>query len=62
MRSIIFIGSVLACLYCLFFAGYVAVVATDVRAVYWLGTLSVVAAIAYGIIAYSRRPWVDPWR
>lgn len=57
-----FFACALASLYCVFFMVFMVFVATKMDFTFWwLQTLSAIAAIVYGFLAYNSRPWANPW-
>ena len=62
MKNLKFFACAFASLYCVFFMVSLAISVPKVDLFFWyLEFLCFVAAIVYGILAYNRRPWANPW-
>lgn len=62
MKNLKFFACSFASLYMIFSMVFVALSVPKVDFIFWyLEFLCFVAATAYGILAYNRRPWANPW-
>lgn len=62
MRKLAFFGSVFACVYSIGFGISVLFLADDAKVQWFLGLLCAISGIAYGMMAYERRPstwWIS---